>query len=188
LSSDNNPDKVRLYGLYLKKGTALIGYPPALNLVCFRLKMRIYGPIPKALHLCTHMRIWQITILWLALSACATGAKEDKRPSNVLSIDTMAALLQQVHVQEAELQTRRLHVRMAKDLFDKQWDSTVKAWKLDTARFSRSFTWYTQHVAELDKVYEIIEDSLGVEESRANGRPLDTATHAERNAPVLGRP
>jgi Domain of unknown function (DUF4296) len=106
----------------------------------------------------------------LLLSGCADGAKKGERPEDVLPPEKMVALLVQAHWKEALLQTRRLPSREAKALFDWQWDSTARALGTDTAAFSRSMSWYTDHVGELDAIYEQVTDSLGVEESRANGK------------------
>ena len=122
-----------------------------------------------------HMRLpflWAFIPFFLFLS-CVEGAKtNEKRPDDILPQEQMATLLQQAHLQEARLQTRRLPAGQAKEMFDKQWDSTVRALGTDTATFTKSLLWYTYHVKDLDAIYERVVDSLGLEESRANGRPI----------------
>ena len=112
------------------------------------------------------------------LTACVEGAKETKRPDDVLPENRMVGLLTRAHILEAQIQVRRFQADSSKKAFDRLWDSTARKLKTDTATFTRSFNWYAAHVPELDHIYEAVVDSIGVEESRAAGKS-DTSKKAK---------
>jgi hypothetical protein len=84
----------------------------------------------------------------------------------------MAALQAKAHLLEARYTIVHYPFALAKPKFDSAWAVICKAHKTDSATFRKSYEYYAARPPEMDAIYALVVDSLGVEESRRQAQKL----------------
>jgi len=92
------------------------------------------------------------------------GCLREKRPEYVYSVQKMASFLKDVHLIEAQLgdlslgrdSLEKVYGILEKELMEKN--------NIDDSLYTLSLEYYVTHPQEMEKVYTIIADSLGLEQ------------------------
>ncbi len=119
------------------------------------------------------MKRWYLLgMVWLAL---ACGRREPARPPDALDRQQMAAILVDIHLLEARLNTTPMAADSSLLLYQHVEADILARHQTDSAQYARSFRYYTDHVGQLDRIYAEVLDTLGARESRAQ-QAENTAT------------
>jgi hypothetical protein len=79
----------------------------------------------------------------------------------------MVRILADIHTLEAQLETSISYPDTALMVFSKQQGEILKKYNVKPQQFRDTYKYYLNHLAEMDKLYEIVVDTLSVRESRA---------------------
>jgi hypothetical protein len=79
----------------------------------------------------------------------------------------MVRILADIHTLEALLENSVSYPDTALMVFSKQQDEILKKYNVEPQQFRDTYKYYLNHLAEMDKLYEIVVDTLSVRESRA---------------------
>ena len=112
--------------------------------------------------------------LLLALPAC-DRPEEPAPPAGLLPKDKMTALLADLHLLEAKVESSRLPIDSARALYLAQQKDLLWKNEVDDSVFHRSYRYYSIHGKDLDEIYGAVIDSLTNREARLDptGHPKD---------------
>jgi hypothetical protein len=100
----------------------------------------------------------------LLLVSCVESKKEI--PVGVISKDTMARVLINVHLAEAKVSIKNLPPDSSLIYYQILRENIYKKFGINQEKFDKSMSYYTNNVKELDQIYEVVVDSLGLQESK----------------------
>lgn len=104
-------------------------------------------------------------ILGLILQSCSHTV--DPVPKELISPDSMVAILVDVHLAEAASNVTRINDVQRFSAYD-LYPVIFKTHKTDSIIFRESFDYYLQHPKKLDKIYEQVINELSRRESENN--------------------
>lgn len=81
--------------------------------------------------------------------------------------DKMVQILSDIHTMEARIEHSVSYPDTALMVYSKQQDEILKKHNVEQEQFRDTYKYYLNHLAEMDKLYEIIVDTLSVRESKA---------------------
>lgn len=100
----------------------------------------------------------------LLLVSCVETKKEI--PAGIITKDTMARVLINVHLAEAKVSIRNLPPDSSLIYYQVLKENIYKKFRINQEKFDKSMSYYTNNVKELDEIYEVVVDSLGLQESK----------------------
>lgn len=103
----------------------------------------------------------------LLLSACSGGV-EDRPP---LTRDQMADVMMHIYLAEARTGLMPISKDSAYKLFLPYQDSLLHHRNIPDSTLKKAYTWYLNHPAELEAVYDAVIDSLSLREQRRHESP-----------------
>jgi hypothetical protein len=106
------------------------------------------------------------SFLILIVLFCASCIKPAEPPVGIIPKDTMSYILTDIHIAEAKLSVKPLMQDSARENYSNTKTSIFKKYHISEGRFNESFDWYTQNIEQLDKIYEVVVDSLSLRETR----------------------
>ncbi|MEQ6120981.1 DUF4296 domain-containing protein [Reichenbachiella sp. MALMAid0571] len=109
-----------------------------------------------------------LVILILMATSCT---KSDKKPENLLSREKMVSILIDVHILESEIQTLRLSKDSSQLLFNTFERELFEKHQVKKEVYKKSFEYYLEGVKEMEKIYEVVIDSLNYREKSADAKP-----------------
>lgn len=77
-------------------------------------------------------------------------------------------MLADIHIAESRVEEMRLHPDTAKVIFRRLQQEVFKKQGVTEKQFNKTYDYYLNHVAELDKIYEALVDTLGMREVHFN--------------------
>ena len=114
------------------------------------------------------------------LSLLACSQQEEQKPAHLLPRAKMVQILADVHTAEATVEHQVIYPDTALMTFNYLQRQILEKHHVKEQDFRDTYTYYLNHLKEMDKLYEIIIDTLSVRESKArlkNGQepaPVDT--------------
>ena len=104
--------------------------------------------------------------------AVLVGCKQqnDKLPDNLVPQQKMVQILADVHIAEARIETKVLYPDTALMAFNKEEKRILEAHGVKEADFRKTYQYYLNNLPKMDKLYEIILDTLSVREAQAKVR------------------
>ncbi len=106
-------------------------------------------------------RYWLGWLCCAGLLACQPPESGVEKPKNLIPPDKMAAALTEIHVAEARVGRMGLGSADSTELVFKRLRQQIFARQhIDTATFSKSYTYYVAHPNKLETVYKIVVDTL----------------------------
>ncbi|WP_229733879.1 DUF4296 domain-containing protein [Pontibacter amylolyticus] len=114
------------------------------------------------------------------LAGC--GQSPEKRPADLLPENKMVQILADVHIAESRIETHVLYPDTALMVFNKEQQQILAEHGVTQEDFRRTYRYYLSNLAQMDKLYEIILDTLSVREAKL--RATDTTNAAPRQPPV----
>jgi hypothetical protein len=110
----------------------------------------------------------QLSLVGLLLFNCQ---KESAAPEDILASNRFVPLLIDFYLAEAKLNNLSLPVDSVRRLFMPIEDSVLKKHGVSDSLLKKTYQYYFEHPKELEKVYEIVVDSLSLMERKSNGAP-----------------
>jgi hypothetical protein len=103
--------------------------------------------------------------IWIAL-VMFFACQSDQKPASVLSQDEMVKALEEIYVTEEKISRLSLSPDSAKQLFNKLEGRIFEKLGVPDSVFRESLNYYTDHPAEMEKIYSALVDSLQLREQR----------------------
>lgn len=100
------------------------------------------------------------------LVLCSACIKPEEPPANVVPKDTMVNILIDIHLTEAKLSIKPLRPDSTYLIYQKNKEKIYNKYRISSARFDTSFSYYSRNPTELNEIYEVVVDSLGLMEER----------------------
>lgn len=99
------------------------------------------------------------------------GCKNDKKPPQLLSEAEMTRVLIEVYIDEEKI--NRLNVRRdsAEKIFELARPFIFERLGVPDSVFVLSYDYYASHPAKLEKIYEVVVDSLNLREQKLMATP-----------------
>lgn len=120
---------------------------------------------------------------FVALAGC--GQKTEKRPADLLPEQKMVQILADVHIAEARIETNVLYPDTALMIFNKEQKQILEAHGVEEEDFRKTYRYYLTHVEQMDKLYEVILDTLSVREARLRASDTTGAAPPQPPVPIL---
>ena len=108
----------------------------------------------------------------LCLLGCQS--QEGKQPRNLVPRDKMVRILADIHTAEARIESNVSYTDTAMMTFNNEQQKILERYQVTPDQFKETYTYYLEHLREMDALYEIIVDTLSVRESKAQaeaGKP-----------------
>ncbi len=103
--------------------------------------------------------------LILALFACTfCTQKKPLNPKGLYSMEQVAVFLKDLYILEAQIKDLKLNDDSTKKVFAHYEKELMQKHNLEDSLYRKSFLYYMDNVKGLTRVYEIIADSLSLEE------------------------
>jgi len=103
--------------------------------------------------------------LILLISLCTfCTAKKDQKPEGLYSAEQIAVFLKDLYMLEQKVRDIKISDDSAQVIFDIYEKKLFEKHNLDDSIYRASFVYYMDDIEELGKIYEIIADSLSLEE------------------------
>lgn len=96
----------------------------------------------------------QYKLFFLSMLVFASCSEGEKSPADVMDEDRMAVLLANVHIIDGDLITAPQQGDSLYKYGMGYYAVMFKKYNADTAKFRKSFTWYTKHPDKLNKIYD----------------------------------
>ena len=109
-----------------------------------------------------------ILALFLSFS-CAN--KKIKNPKGLYSVEQIASFLKDLYILETKVKDLKLDEDSTKVIFEIYEKKLYEEHGLDDSLYRESFKYYMDDIEALAKIYEIIGDSLSLEERLMQGTP-----------------
>nr|WP_262914622.1 DUF4296 domain-containing protein [Pontibacter vulgaris] len=109
-----------------------------------------------------------------------------KPPENLVTKEKMVQILADVHEAEARIESKMNYPDTAMMTFNHAQKLILKKHGVSEKKFRDTYDYYLEHLVEMDKLYEIIIDTLSVRESKAKikeGQAPEAEGDAQQPAP-----
>ena len=90
----------------------------------------------------------------------------------------MVQILADVHIAEARIETRVLYPDTALMVFNKEEKRILEAHGVKEEDFRKTYQFYLNNLPQMDKLYEMILDTLSVREAKVRAKDGQPATPA----------
>ena len=100
------------------------------------------------------------------LAAC-----KPSRPEGVMSQAEVAQLITEIYIAEAKMDNMPIPHDSAQKLFTPFEEAFLKKKKLNDTILKVTYRYYIEHPKELEKVYEVVIDSLALQEQKSLKTP-----------------
>jgi len=118
----------------------------------------------------------------LALLGCQQQESTQK-PADLVPEDKMVQILSDVHVMEALIESNIPYPDSAVMTYNKQHKAILQKYGVSSGQFQKTYQYYGENLTEMDRLYEIILDTLTAREAKlvAQGGstkplPIDSVT------------
>ena len=127
-------------------------------------------------------------ILSLALLA-SCGQQDAKTPKNLLPEQKLVQILADVHVAEARIENRIVYPDTAMMLYGLEQQRILEAHGVEEQLFRDTYRYYLSDIKKMDRLYEIILDTLSVREAKLRaGREAPPSMSNDMPAPKIAPP
>ncbi len=100
----------------------------------------------------------------MLLTCMVCSKKKPQNPKGLYTMEQVAVFLKDLYILEAQIKDLRLSLDSTKIVFEHYEKELLKKHNLEDSLYRKSFLYYMDDVPGLTKVYEIIADSLSLEE------------------------
>ena len=117
-------------------------------------------------------KIPALMIVWsLAAGLLFFSCGKELPPKDILSQDQLTKIMIDFYLGEAKLSNYSLPYDSASRLFIPYEESVLKKYGATDSTLLKTYQYYFDHPKELEKIYEIVIDSLNLRERKAGGLP-----------------
>jgi hypothetical protein len=115
------------------------------------------------------------------------GQENSQKPAHLLPEDKMVQILADVHIAEARIENHILYPDTALMVFSNEQQRILERHAVEEDAFRETYRYYLSNLREMDKLYEIILDTLSVREAKARIEALPPTMEPSR-APANEQP
>jgi hypothetical protein len=90
-----------------------------------------------------------------------------KAPDNLVPQQKMVQILADVHIAEAQIENRVIYPDTALMTFNQQQQRILESHQVSEEEFRKTYNYYLANLKLMDKLYEVILDTLSVREAKA---------------------
>lgn len=101
----------------------------------------------------------------LCLLSC--GQKGADKPADLVPEQKMVRILADIHTAEAIIERNVPYPDTALIVYGKQHANILKEHQVEETAFKKTYRYYLLNLEEMDKLYEVVVDTLSVRESKA---------------------
>ncbi|MCE2846474.1 MAG: DUF4296 domain-containing protein [Sphingobacteriales bacterium] len=117
------------------------------------------------------MRFGAILVFIIVLNSCTP--QEEGRPAGILSPDSMAVLMHEIHMAEAGIQSTALEpVEIKKAVAGARYAEVLSRHGLDVVDLQVNFEYYRNRPEEFREIYADVISRMESETARAVNRPV----------------
>lgn len=109
-----------------------------------------------------------IIILYLTAGLLATSCSEKKAQDKILPQDKLVNIMIEFYLAESRLGKLSITRDSARKLFAPFEESVLKKYEVSDSALSNTYQYYFDHPAEMEKIYEVVLDSLSLRERKAS--------------------
>jgi len=119
-----------------------------------------------------HNKIPALIIIWSLMTGviCFSCRKEETN-KDILSQDQLTKIMIDLYLGEARLTNSALAYDSGRKLFMPYEESVLKKYGVPDSTLKKTYQYYFDHPTELEKIYEIVIDSLNLRERKASTQP-----------------
>ncbi|WP_299821680.1 DUF4296 domain-containing protein [uncultured Pontibacter sp.] len=99
-------------------------------------------------------------------SLFACGNNQSKAPADLVPRDKMVQILADIHIAEAQVESRVVYPDTALMAFTYQEREVFKKHGVTEQQFRDTYSYYKDNLKEMDALYEIIVDTLSLRETK----------------------
>ena len=96
------------------------------------------------------------------------GCSNEKLPENIISEDEMAGVLIDIYIAEGRLNNRSSSKYLPRDIYPVYHEIILERRQMADSTYKRNMEYYLSHPQALDRVYDIILDSLKLWQAEQN--------------------
>lgn len=100
------------------------------------------------------------------------SCSQDSTPDNVIPKDKMIGILLDIHIAEAKVNELRMPLDSALSYYLFLQNKTFEKHDTDSATYHYSMDYYSKNISKLDKIYEVVLDSLNLRAEIVNNDTL----------------
>lgn len=100
----------------------------------------------------------------------------DDKPANMIPQQKMVRILADIHTTEALIERNVSYPDTALVIYADEHAEILKKHGVEKQAFETTYRYYLTHLEEMDKLYEIVVDTLSVRESQAEAIKAKTDT------------
>lgn len=119
----------------------------------------------------------KLFFLLLGLIALGCGQQQPQRPDNLLPQDKMVQILADIHTAEALIEQKAVYPDTALLSFNYAEKKIFERYNVTEQDFRQTYRFYSDNVREMDKLYEVVIDTLSMRETKAKAQ--GTATNPD---------
>jgi hypothetical protein len=116
------------------------------------------------------------------------GQENSQMPAHLLPQDKMVQILADVHIAEARIENRILYPDTALMVFSNEQQRILERHAVEEKVFRETYRFYLSDLRRMDKLYEIILDTLSVREAKARIDAVPPSREPSRAAPAKATP
>lgn len=98
------------------------------------------------------------SLFLLSFLSCQSDQEANRRPSGILSPDSLVLILREVHEAEGLLANSGMRQDSAAVLFQVCEAKLYRKYGIDSTRFSESLKYYTSNLKVLDSIYHVLRE------------------------------
>ena len=110
--------------------------------------------------------VWSVVALSILL-----GCAKENVPKDILTQDQLTTIMIEFYLGEAKLSNYSLPYDSASKLFIPFEAAVLKKYGVSDSSLLKTYQYYFHHPKKLEKIYEIVIDSLNLRERKAGGMP-----------------
>jgi len=118
--------------------------------------------------LTTHKISALIIISSLTVALLCTSCNKERPPKDILPKDQLTNIMIDFYLAEARLGKYSIPFDSANKLFVPFEDSVLKKYGVADSTLKKTYQYYFDHPSELEKLYEVVIDSLSLRERKAD--------------------
>jgi hypothetical protein len=112
-----------------------------------------------------------ITVWSLTAGLISFSCGKEQTPKDILPKDQLTKIMMEFYLGEAKLSNYSLPYDSARKLFIPYEESVLKKYGVPDSTLHKTYQYYFDHPRELEKIYEIVIDSLNLRERKVSGTP-----------------
>ena len=113
-------------------------------------------------------------LISLLCALLSVSCRTEKPPKDILASEQLTQIMIEFYLAEAKLSNYSLAQDSAKKLFMPFEEATLKKYGVADSTLKKTYQYYFDRPTELEKIYEIVIDSLSLRERKATGIPRAT--------------